>query len=59
MIGNILAAEYYPRTARVSATLIINRIIDGHRTKVIGFNVKNKAEARGLAKSYRAQPWNF
>lgn len=59
MICNILAAEYYPRSARASATLIINRIIDGHRTKVIGFNVKNKAEARSLAKSYRAQPWNF
>ena len=59
MICNVLAAEYYPRTARASATLIINRIIDGHRTKVIGFNVKNKAEARSLAKAYRAEPWNF
>lgn len=59
MICNVLAAEYYPRTARASATLIINRIIDGHRTKVIGFNVANKREARQLATSYGAKPWNF
>lgn len=59
MICNVLAAEYYPRSARASATLIINRIIDGRRTKVIGFNVKNKAEARSIATSYKARPWNF
>lgn len=59
MICNVLAAEYYPRTARGSATVILNRIIDGRRTKVIGFNVKNKAEARSIAASYGAKPWNF
>lgn len=56
---NVLAAEYYPRSRRGSATLVLNRIIDGHRTKVIGFNVANKREARELAQRYRAEPWNF
>jgi hypothetical protein len=59
MICNVLAADFYPRTARGSATLVLNRIIDGRRTKVIGFNVTGKREARQIAKSYGAQPWNF
>ncbi len=59
MICNVLAADYYPRTARGSATVVFNRIIDGHRTKVIGFNVASKREARMLAKQYGATPWNF
>lgn len=59
MICNVLAAEYTPRSARGSATLTINRIVDGHRSKVIGFNVSSKREARALAKSYKATPWNF
>tara|TARA_R110000868_G_scaffold19939_4_gene85019 strand:- start:739 stop:918 length:180 start_codon:yes stop_codon:yes gene_type:complete len=59
MICNVLAAEFYPRTARGSATVVLNRIIDGHRSKVIGFNVASKREARQLAKQYGATPWNF
>ncbi len=59
MTGNVLAAEYYPRSRWGSATLVLNRIIDGHRTKVIGFNVSGKREARQLAEQYGATPWNF
>lgn len=58
MMG-ILAAEYTVGGRGSSATLILNRIVDGHRTKVIGFNVSGKREARQLAKQYGAQPWNF
>ena len=56
---NVLAAEFYPGSKRGSATLVLNRIIDGHRTKVIGFNVTGKREARELANRYGAHPWNF
>jgi len=59
MICNTLAAEYYSGSKTYSATLILNRIIDGHRTKVLGFNVAGKREARQLAKHYGATPWNF
>lgn len=59
MICNILAAEYTTGTNRYPPTLYINRIIDGRRSNVIAFNVKNKREARELAKRYGAKPWNF
>ena len=55
----ILAAEYTTGTNRYPPTLYINRIISGHRSNVIAFNVKNKREARELAKRYGATPWNF
>lgn len=54
-----LAAEYTQGSRRSSATLVLNRIIDGYRTRLIGFNVANKREARQLAKQYGATPWNF
>lgn len=56
---NILAAEYTVKGRNSPATVVLNRIIDGHRTKVIGFNVANKREARQIAKQYGATPWNF
>jgi hypothetical protein len=59
MICNVLAAEYTSGTKRFPATLRINRIIDGRRSPVIGFNVTSKREARTLAKQYGATPWNF
>lgn len=59
MICNVLAAEFTKGSATRSPTLDINRIIDGRRTNVITFRVKTKREARELAKSYGAQPWNF
>ena len=55
----ILAAEYTSRGRGLPATLYINRIIDGRRSNVIAFNVSGKREARKLAESYNAQPWNF
>ena len=56
---NILAAEYTNGSKTRPATLHLNRIIDGHRTPFMGFNVASKREARGLAKRYGATPWNF
>jgi hypothetical protein len=56
---NILAAEYTNGSKTRPATLHLNRIIDGHRTPFMGFNVTGKREARGLAKRYGATPWNF
>ena len=58
MLG-VLAAEYYPGGRRGDATLDLNRIADGFRTRVISFHVKSKREARELAKRYDAKPWNF
>ena len=55
----ILAAEYTTRGRGLPATLYINRIIDGRRSNVIAFNVSGKREARQLAKTYNATPWNF
>ena len=51
-----LAAEY---TQGKQPTLCLNYIFDGRRTKVIAFNVSGKREARVLAKTYNATPWNF
>ena len=59
MICNVLAAEYTNGGKTSPATLTLNRIVDGHRTKVIGFNVAGKREARQLAQQYGATPWNF
>ena len=59
MICNVLAAEFTSRGRGAPATLTLNRIIDGHRSKVLAFNVTGKREARQLAKQYRATPWNF
>lgn len=54
-----LAASYYTGSAKRPAVLDIDRIVDGHRTPVMSFNVKNRREARTVAKTYGAQPWNF
>lgn len=57
-----LAAEYFSSRSRGNgkqASLRLTRIISGHRTVLIEFNVANKREARKLAESYRATPWNF
>jgi hypothetical protein len=58
MMG-ILAAEFTSRGRNVPATLCLNRIVDGRRSKIIAFNVSGKREARQLAKQYGATPWNF
>jgi hypothetical protein len=59
MICNILAAEFTKGSAWRSPILDINRIVDGRRTNVTTFRVASKKEARAIAKSYNAQPWNF
>jgi hypothetical protein len=56
---NVLAAEYTNGSKTRSPTLNLNRIIDGRRSPVIGFNVANRREARQIAKQYGATPWNF
>ena len=58
MLG-ILAAEFTSRGRGLPATLDINRIIDGRRSRVISFSVGGKREARKLAERYGAKPWNF
>lgn len=55
----MLAAEYYSGSAKRAPVLDIVRIIGGHRTPVVSFNVKNKREGRTVAKTYGAAPWNF
>lgn len=59
MSHGILAAEFYPGSKTRSPVLDLNRITNGHRSKVFGFNVATKKEARELAKRYGATPWNF
>ena len=56
---NVTAAEYYQKSGAKPAVLHINKIVDGYRTLLAGFNVSGKAEARRLAKRYGAIPWNF
>jgi hypothetical protein len=58
MLG-ILAAEYTRGGRGRPAALTLNRIVDGRRNRVMGFNVANQREARQLAKQYAAKPWNF
>lgn len=55
----MLVAEYTRGGSVHPATVDLNRIICGHRTNVISFNVSSKREARELAKRYGAKPWNF
>lgn len=56
---NVLAAEFTKGGAARHSTLDLNRIIDGHRTRMATFNVASKREARQIAKQYGATPWNF
>ena len=58
MLG-ILAAEYTVGGASRSPTVALNRIVDGRRNPIITFKVRNKKEARTIAQSYGAKPWNF
>lgn len=58
MIGMFTTAEFYRKADR-SAVVDINRVVDGHRSRIITFAVKTKKEARELAKRYGAVCWNF
>ena len=55
----MLVADYYPKTRLRPAATVIYKIVDGHRTDFITFNVANKAEGRAVAATYGAKPWNF
>jgi len=55
----MLVAEFTKGGARSPSILDLNTIIGGHRTRVVSFRVKTKREARALAKTYSATPWNF
>ena len=55
----VLTANYYPGSATRAPVLDLVQIIDGHRSPVMSFNVKNKREGRAVAKTYNARPWNF
>lgn len=60
MIGTFTTANFYPK-ARGKRTGVVNidRVVDGHRSRIISFAVATKKEARELAKRYGAKPWNF
>jgi hypothetical protein len=55
----ILAAEFYPKTARRGATLAINTITNGVRALIFEYQVADKREARKIAAARNATCWNF
>jgi len=59
--GNLemIAAEYTNGTARIAPMLWITKIENGRREYVNGYPVTGKREARKLAQTLNAQPWNF
>lgn len=60
MIGIFTTANFYPRVrGKREGVLDIDRVVDGHRSRIISFAVATKKEARELAKRYGAEPWNF
>ena len=54
--GEIIAAEF---TTGKHPRLTINRIFAGRRERVAEYVVSGKREARALAATLNAQPWNF
>lgn len=59
MLGTYTTADFYAARGKRAGTLDINRIVDGHRSRIISFAVATKKEARELAARYGATPWNF
>jgi hypothetical protein len=59
MDAPVLAAEYTVGSATRSATLTITRIANGRREQIACHDVEGKREARQLANSLAARPWNF
>lgn len=55
----VIAADYYRGGKRRGNVLDIVRIEDGRRFPVSSHPVAGKAEARKLALSLGATPWNF
>ena len=56
---DVLAAEFTSSGRGHPATLTINRIADGRRVFVSRQSVSGKREARAIAKTLGATPWNF
>lgn len=52
-------AEYREGGAGRSPTVSLVNVVSGHRTKVMGFNVRSKKEARTISQAYGAKPSNF
>lgn len=52
-------ADFYPRTKARPAQLDVHLIVDGRRTKTRVFDVRDKRDARDLAKGLGATPNNF
>jgi hypothetical protein len=59
MLGIFTTADYYAPRGQRAGTLDINRVVDGHRSRIISFAVATKKEARELATRYGARPHNF
>jgi len=60
MLGIFTTADFYPHTrGQRAGKLDINRVVDGHRSRIISFAVATKKEARELAARYGAVCWNF
>jgi hypothetical protein len=60
MLGIFTTADFYPKQrGKRAGTLDINRVVDGHRSRIISFAVETKKQARELAARYGARPRNF
>lgn len=57
--GDVIAAEFTNGGARRLATLDITRIRDGRRERIATYEVSGKREARAVAATLNAKPWNF
>jgi hypothetical protein len=55
----ILAADFWPKTARRPATLSLTTITNGRREFIEERPVADKREARKLAVALGYTPWNF
>ena len=55
----MLAAEFTKGGSGRASILDLNYIVQGRRSNFISFRVSSKREARVLAKTYGAVPWNF
>lgn len=57
--SGVLAAEYCVAGRGRPAKLTINRIAAGRRSFISSHEVSGKREARAVAKTLGATPWNF
>lgn len=54
-----LTCSFWTATKRVPAHVTIENLDNGQRRLVTTVRVENKREARKVAKSMNAEPWNF